>query len=84
MYLLTLILLNSNLSFLISVDAYQLAADKAISSGSTIFHYVCKCMLITGMLQVTIKELKFRTVFSFCSQLKCWFSGLKLTKCLSE
>ena len=25
-----------------------------------------------------------KTLFSFCSKIKCWFSGLKFTKCLSE
>ena len=25
-----------------------------------------------------------KTLFSFCSQIKCWLSGLEFTKCLSE
>ena len=33
---------------------------------------------------VTVNVLKFRTLYSFCSQLKCWHSGLEFTKCLSE
>ena len=32
----------------------------------------------------TVNVLKFRTHFFFCSHLKCWLSGLELTKCLSE
>ena len=32
----------------------------------------------------TVNVLKFRTLFSFCSQIKCWFSWLELTNCLSE
>ena len=27
----------------------------------------------------TVNVLKFRTIFSFCSQIKFWFSGLKFT-----
>ena len=32
----------------------------------------------------TVNVLKFRTLFSFCSRIKCWFSGLELAKCLSN
>ena len=28
--------------------------------------------------------LEFQTPFSFCSERKCWLSGLEFTKCLSE
>ena len=31
-----------------------------------------------------VNVLKFRKLFCFCSHIKCWFSGLELTKCLSE
>ena len=31
-----------------------------------------------------VNVLKFRTLFSFCSEIKCWLSGLELTKCSSE
>ena len=31
-----------------------------------------------------VNVLKFRTLFSFCSKIKCWFSVLEFTKCLSE
>ena len=30
-------------------------------------------------------DLGFRTVFSFCSfEIKCWYSGLEFTVCMSE
>ena len=32
----------------------------------------------------TVNVLKFRTLFSFCSQIKCWFSGLEFTNFMSE
>ena len=32
----------------------------------------------------TVNVLKFEQILTFCSQLKCWFSGLKFRKCLSE
>ena len=28
--------------------------------------------------------LKFQTLFSFCSQAKCWLSGPEFTKCLNN
>ena len=31
-----------------------------------------------------VNVLKFGTLFSFCSQIKCWFSGLEFTKWMSE
>ena len=31
-----------------------------------------------------VNVLKFRTHFSFFSQINCWFSGLEFTKCLSK
>ena len=31
-----------------------------------------------------VNVLKFRTTFSFYSQIKCWISGLEFTKCLSK
>ena len=37
-------------------------------------------MCFMGMVNV----LKFQTLFSFCSQIKCWFSGLEFTNFLSE
>ena len=36
--------------------------------------------LFTAMVNV----LKFQTLFSFFSQIKCWLSGLVVIKCLSE
>ena len=33
---------------------------------------------------ITVNALKFRTLFSLCSQIKCWLSGLEVTKGLSE
>ena len=30
-----------------------------------------------------VNVLKFRTLFSFCSEIKHWLSGLELTKCSS-
>ena len=32
----------------------------------------------------TVNVLKFRTLISFCSQIKCWFSGLEFRNFLSE
>ena len=32
----------------------------------------------------TVNVLKFQTFFSFCSQIKCWFSGLEFANILSE
>ena len=49
--------------------------------------YLYTCMYLTkSSIQYnhTVNVLKFRTLFSFCSEIKCWFSGLKFTKCLSE
>ena len=31
-----------------------------------------------------VNVLKFRTLFSFCSEIKHWLFGLELTKCSSE
>ena len=31
-----------------------------------------------------VNVLIFQTLFSFCSEIKCWLSGLELTKCSSE
>ena len=31
-----------------------------------------------------VKVLKFRTLFTFFSQIKCWLSGLEFYKCVSE
>ena len=32
----------------------------------------------------TVNVLKFQTLFSFCSLIKCCLSGQELTKCLSK
>ena len=32
----------------------------------------------------TVNVRTFQTLFFFCSQIKCWFSGQELVKCLSE
>ena len=32
----------------------------------------------------TVNVLKFRTLYSFCSQIKSWFAELEFIKCLSE
>ena len=38
---------------------------------------------LCNMPLISVNVLKLRTLFSFCSQIKCWFSGLEFTKCLS-
>ena len=50
-----------------------------------------KCLAESGILcshhehkTGTVVVLKFQKLFSFCSQINCWFSGLGLMKCLSE
>ena len=30
---------------------------------------------------IMVNVLKFQALFSFCSQIKCWFQGLNITKC---
>ena len=40
-------------------------------------------LLLQG-IKGTVNVLKFLTFSFFYSQIKCWFSGLKFTKCLSE
>ena len=32
-------------------------------------------------MENTVTVLKFRTLFSFCYQIKCWFSGLEFHNC---
>ena len=45
----------------------------------------CMCVLHPYIIMLyTVYVLKFQTLFSFCSQIKCWFSGLEFTKWLSE
>ena len=45
---------------------------------------------VSGKLEIDknrvsmVTALKFRTPFSFCSQINCWPSGLEFTKCLTE
>ena len=36
------------------------------------------------VIKCTVNVLKFRTLFPFYSQIKCWFSVLGFTRCLSE
>ena len=33
---------------------------------------------------ITVNDLNLRTISSFCSQIKCWLSGLEFTKCLPQ
>ena len=36
-------------------------------------------MLFISGISITVNVLNFQTLFSFCSQIKCWFSGLECT-----
>ena len=39
---------------------------------NAVTRYPSKCQAVI----TTVNVLKFRTLYSFCSQIKCWFSGL--------
>ena len=41
-------------------------------------------ILLSAIFTLTVNVLKFRTLFSFCSQIKCWYSGLEFTKCCQK
>ena len=43
------------------------------------------CLCLSGRFrQVILYVLKFRTLFSFCSHINSWLSGLESANCLSE
>ena len=81
-YLLTLILQNRNLSFLKSVDPDQLASDKAISSGSTIFLYVCEYMLYNWNAAGYGKCSKISNSFLFLFSIKMLVFRAEINKML--
>ena len=37
-----------------------------------------------GFISDTVNVLKYPSPFCFCSQIKCWFSGLEFTTWMSE
>ena len=41
-------------------------------------------LVLLSFLQYSRCSKNFEHFFSFCSQIKYWFSGLKFTKCSSE
>ena len=43
-----------------------------------------KLVEVTKLYVFMVNVLQFWTLFLFCSQIKCWFSGLEFMKCLSE
>ena len=42
-----------------------------------LIHYLYKFSLKLVIFSYIVNVLKFQTLFSFCSQIKCWFSGLE-------
>ena len=79
-----------------SVDPEQTAPTGAVCSGSTLFAFILNSSVMLGnyLQQTTSADEIFRCIFflgalrvkhfSFCSQMKCWLSGLEFTKCLSK
>ena len=50
--------------------------------------YVKKVMKLLAFIfeqpSYMVNVMKFETFFSFSFQIKCWFAGLEVKKCLSE
>ena len=61
----------------------SLIHSEQISSKLSLHFLLLLCMNHTKKL-TTVNVLKFWTLSSFCSQIKCWFSGLEFTNFLSE
>ena len=45
---------------------------------------ICVCTVCLSLFGGMANVLKFQTLFSFCSQIKCWLLRLEFKKCLSE
>ena len=65
----------------IVIPANKMNNDKSLYNRFDTLKIICNTKTHIGS---TVNVLKFPTLISFCSQIKCWFSGLEFTNFLTE